>query len=162
MSDREQVREQVGGRLGDETGLTCPECGGVSVGRVLARVPIGIVTVDAHLRVEYLNTAARVSLWRGAVGALLPDPLPRFSLRKFAGELFEPSPPLREIVETPSGRLLEVDGIHAGETSSAVLILQDVSARERQRRAELDFVSNAAHELRTPIAAINSAVEVLL
>jgi signal transduction histidine kinase len=162
MSDREQVREQTSGRLGDETGLTCPECGGASVGRVLAQVPIGIVTVDANLRVEYLNPAARVYLGGGTVGALLPDPLPRFSLRKFAGRLFGPSPALREIVETPSGRFLEVEGIHAGATSSAVLILQDVSARERQRRAERDFVSNAAHELRTPIAAINSAVEVLL
>jgi signal transduction histidine kinase len=162
MSDREQVREQTSGRLRDETGLTCPECGGASVGRVLARVPIGIVTVDANLLVEYVNPAARAYLGGGTVGALLPDPLPRFSLREFAGGFFGPSPPLREIVETPSGRLLEVDGIPAGATSSAVLILQDVSARERQRRAERDFVSNAAHELRTPIAAINSAVEVLL
>jgi signal transduction histidine kinase len=162
MSDREQVQEQTSGRLGNGTGLTCPECGGASVGRVLAQVPIGILTVDADLRVEYLNPAARAYLGGGTVGALLPDPLPHFSLRKFAGRLFGPSPELREIVETSSGRFLEVEGIHAGATSSAVLIVQDVSVRERQRRAERDFVSNAAHELRTPIAAINSAVEVLL
>ena len=28
MSEREQVREQTGDQLGNETGLTCPECGG--------------------------------------------------------------------------------------------------------------------------------------
>ena len=37
----------------------------------------------------------------------------------------------------------------------------DVTARERRDRAERDFVTNAAHELQTPIAAITSAIEVL-
>src|SRR5205814_9913795 len=35
------------------------------------------------------------------------------------------------------------------------------SERERRERAEREFVANAAHELRTPVAAIASAVEVL-
>ncbi len=39
--------------------------------------------------------------------------------------------------------------------------LEDVSARERRERAERDFVTNAAHELQTPLAAITSAVQVL-
>jgi two-component system sensor histidine kinase VicK len=65
------------------------------------------------------------------------------------------------VVETASGRLLELDGIHASEGQSALLLLQDVTSRERQRRAERDFVTNAAHELKTPIAAIASSLEVL-
>jgi signal transduction histidine kinase len=40
-----------------------------------------------------------------------------------------------------------------------VLVVRDVSDRERRRRAELEFVGNAAHELRTPLSAIASAVE---
>ena len=39
--------------------------------------------------------------------------------------------------------------------------MQDVTARERRSRAEREFVTNAAHELRTPIAAIAGAIEVL-
>jgi signal transduction histidine kinase len=36
-----------------------------------------------------------------------------------------------------------------------------VTERDRRERAEREFVTNAAHELRTPLAAITSAVEVL-
>jgi signal transduction histidine kinase len=58
--------------------------------------------------------------------------------------------------------LLEIDGIAGrGDDESALLLLQDVTSRERRRRAEREFVTNAAHELRTPIAAIGSALEVL-
>jgi len=42
-----------------------------------------------------------------------------------------------------------------------VLVLTDVSERERREAAEREFVTNAAHELRTPLAAIGGAVEVL-
>lgn len=37
----------------------------------------------------------------------------------------------------------------------------DVTAHEQRERAERDFVTNAAHELQTPIAAITSGVQVL-
>jgi signal transduction histidine kinase len=43
----------------------------------------------------------------------------------------------------------------------AVALVQDVSAKTRGERAEREFIANAAHELRTPAAAIASAVEVL-
>jgi signal transduction histidine kinase len=42
-----------------------------------------------------------------------------------------------------------------------VIVVTDVTERQRRERAEREFVANAAHELRTPVAAIASAVEVL-
>jgi signal transduction histidine kinase len=48
-----------------------------------------------------------------------------------------------------------------GELIGAALLLRDVTIQERRARAERDFVTNAAHELQTPIAAITSAIEVL-
>jgi signal transduction histidine kinase len=39
--------------------------------------------------------------------------------------------------------------------------VQDVSEQHRRERAEREFIANAAHELRTPLAAIASAIEVL-
>jgi two-component system phosphate regulon sensor histidine kinase PhoR len=133
----------------------------VPLRRLLARLPVGIVSFASDLTVEYANPAARVYLDGARVGSLLPDPWPEFSLRKFARRLFGSSPPVRQLAETAGGRLLELDGIAGGESESALLLLQDVTSRERGRRAEREFVSNAAHELRTPIAAISSALEVL-
>jgi PAS domain S-box-containing protein len=48
-----------------------------------------------------------------------------------------------------------------GEVIAAVLTFQDVTERELRERAQRDFVTNAAHELQTPLAAIASAVQVL-
>jgi signal transduction histidine kinase len=42
---------------------------------------------------------------------------------------------------------------------TALLVVADVSARERRRRADREFVDNAAHELRAPLAVITSSIE---
>jgi signal transduction histidine kinase len=47
------------------------------------------------------------------------------------------------------------------DLEAAVLVVTDISERERRERAEREFVTNAAHELRNPLASITSAVEVL-
>lgn len=48
-----------------------------------------------------------------------------------------------------------------GERRGALAVLRDVTVREQAERAERDFVTNAAHELQSPLAAIVSAIEVL-
>jgi two-component system sensor histidine kinase VicK len=49
----------------------------------------------------------------------------------------------------------------AGRITAAVSIFEEVTERETRSRAEREFVTNAAHELQSPVAAITSAVEVL-
>jgi two-component system phosphate regulon sensor histidine kinase PhoR len=61
------------------------------------------------------------------------------------------------IVEINSGPIRDA----AGRTTAAVSIFRDVTHDEQREQAEREFVSNAAHELRTPLAAIVGAVEVL-
>jgi signal transduction histidine kinase len=46
-------------------------------------------------------------------------------------------------------------------SQAGVVVITDVTEQERREWAEREFVMNAAHELRTPLAAIASAVEVL-
>jgi two-component system phosphate regulon sensor histidine kinase PhoR len=64
---------------------------------------------------------------------------------------------MQAIVEINSGPIR--DG--AGRIVAAVSVFQDVTFAGQREQAEREFVSNAAHELRTPLAAIIGAVEVL-
>jgi signal transduction histidine kinase len=132
---------------------------------LLARLREGVLTVDDELLVEYANpTAARFLGLPHLDGPVpLPEPWPGFSLRDLATSLFRAEAPVAEArVAVDEEVTLAVVGVPAGLGSqTAILVLADVSERERRERAEREFVTNAAHELRTPLAAITSAVEVL-
>jgi signal transduction histidine kinase len=69
--------------------------------------------------------------------------------------------PIRLELERPDHSRVEIEGCVTRVEGSTIVSLEDVSARERRERAERDFVTNAAHELQTPLAAITSAVQVL-
>lgn len=69
--------------------------------------------------------------------------------------------PIRLGLERPGESRAEIEGSVTRVGQRTIVSLEDVSARERRERAERDFVTNAAHELQTPLAAITSAVQVL-
>ena len=59
-------------------------------------------------------------------------------------------------------RVYDLSGIPSGRgLDEAIIVLADVSSRERRERAEREFVANAAHELGTPLTAIQSSLEAL-
>jgi signal transduction histidine kinase len=134
---------------------------GPLLARLVERLPVGVVSVNSDLKVDYLNAAAQSYLPEARIGELLPEPWDGVSLRAFARRLFDSATPTKTVVEAPTSQLLELDGIAAADGENALLLLQDMTDRERRRRVEREFVANAAHELRTPIAAIASSVEVL-
>ena len=63
------------------------------------------------------------------------------------------------------GRWLVLDGalttVDAGGSELLLVTARDVTERARRERAEREFVANAAHELLTPLAAMNAAIDVL-
>lgn len=143
---------------------------------VLEELPVGVVVVDAATRtIRRMNARAQEATGVGpgesleALEALGADgrPLPRrerASEQALAGRRVEGSRiRLRSAdgVETE----LELSGVPLrgpdGEITGAVLTTDDVTARARRERAERDFVSNAAHQLRSPLTAISGAVTVL-
>src|SRR6478736_662494 len=129
--------------------------------RVLMRLPQGVVLVDSELRIDHANPAAERLLGVGSPGDPLPDPWPDFSLRDLAATLFGPDPPTGGTLVETDHHFFWVEGVPASTAETAILIVDDVTERERARQSEREFVENAAHELRTPLAAIVSVMDVL-
>ncbi len=131
---------------------------------LLGRLQEGVVTVDRSIRVEFANEEARRLL--GAPlrpGDLLPEePWQRFYLRELARDLFVAHEPVEKQVTDGRESTYSIVGIPGPEPRETVIIVvNDVSERERRERAEREFVANAAHELRTPLTTITGAIEVL-
>ena len=151
-----------GSGSGEDLALAEQPAGFNQLERVLKQLPQAVVLVDRELVIEYANPAA-ATLFGGALraGELLPDPWPPFSLRTLAASLFRLEPPVAGTFVRTEERVLWIEGVPPSEKETAILIVEDVTDRDRARRHEREFVENAAHELRTPLAAIISVMDVL-
>jgi signal transduction histidine kinase len=132
--------------------------------RLLEQLQEGVIAVDRSLTVEFANSRARQFVDADlSPGEHLPDPWPAHSLRVAVGALFSESAEPKTLRVQPDYEHAYVVSLLPPGTAadSAVIVVTDVTSRERRERAERDFVTNAAHELRTPLSAISSAVEVL-
>jgi signal transduction histidine kinase len=138
--------------------LTVPALERNLLARVLEELPVGVVVADAESgRSVYANALARDLFGDGVVGAEVRDsPLAR---ALYEGEHVDDH--LVEL-DVPGGTPLRLT-VWARPLAggAAFAVIEDRSARDLRKRVERDFITNAAHELRTPLAAIASAIEVL-
>jgi len=129
---------------------------------LLDRLHDGVLLVNSDLRTEYANNAAHRLLGGDAVaGAPLPEPWPELSLEEFTRGLFQSRTPAQQRFSPTADTTLALSGIPPRGDDTAILVVTDESARERTERAQREFATNAAHELRTPLAAIVTSVEML-
>lgn len=135
------------------------------LGVLLERLPYGVVAVTDEHGVVFANEEAKRMLGAPDLeqGDALPEPWSELRLASLVDRLYEPEAlAFEEDVQPGEGQdFYTVSGMPAGSTGTALLIFHDVSERERAQRAQRDFIANAAHELRTPLAVIASAIEVL-
>ncbi|HWB21467.1 MAG TPA: ATP-binding protein [Gaiellaceae bacterium] len=131
---------------------------------LLDRLQEGVIAVDELLTIQFANSGARAILgdeqeW---FGEPLPASVAGLPLRSIAEGLFVPDASVVESEgDATGGTIISAIGIPAGSSKLAILVLADITERERRQRAEREFVANASHELRTPITAIANAVEAL-
>ena len=136
--------------------------------------PDGFVSFDTERRVNYASPAftrltglsegeiagvhesTLLARWHAVSGAR-PDQLPSLALLRSAGQK------VLLTVERPKRRVLEL-ALRSGETQivSQVLLVRDVTHQTEVDQMKSEFLSTAAHELRTPMASIFGFVELLI
>jgi two-component system phosphate regulon sensor histidine kinase PhoR len=140
-------------------------------GRILETMQEGVVVVDRDGRIVLLNPALRSMLLLGAdaVGKLLIETVRHAQLEDLLDEAREEGVGTPIEIELPGlkpRRLL----VHASPLSRGaagtgeeglLVVFVDVTELRRLESLRRDFVANASHELRTPIAAVRSATETL-
>ena len=147
---------------------------------MIQALPEGVVIVDRNGRVETVNRRAEELTGRTMeeLADFVDDP-PWRLFRSDGAELERHERPVVRALEThqPSQyerlRVVRHDGreflfeysatpiLGDDGLDAVVLTFQDVTQQAARERAQRDFITNAAHELQTPLAAITSAIEVL-
>ena len=123
--------------------------------RLLGRLTDAVILVGRDLTVEFVNDRGREYVTAGRR-------LEGKALTTFAKDLFSSAGPMQHKTTSSDGRVLMISGIPpAVETDAAILVVTDETQRERDERSQREFATNAAHELRTPLAAIVTAIEML-
>ena len=120
-----------------------------------------VIRVSRQGRVEFANSTAKQLLCGTPleVGGHLPELWLGFRLRDFVAGALGTNHGLVAGARVTSKRCehaFEITGIPVPD--GLLLVVRDVSEAERRRRGEREFVANAAHEIRTPLSAIASAV----
>jgi two-component system phosphate regulon sensor histidine kinase PhoR len=125
---------------------------------VMEHMPIGLAVVAPDFRLVRTNPYAReilgdVEQWPvrdGVVHRALQGTGTAAVRRELPGE----RGPI--VVEVSAEPIVGPAGI-----AGTVITFEDVTERDRRERADRDYVSNAAHQIRTPITAIASALAAL-
>jgi signal transduction histidine kinase len=123
---------------------------------VLDILPIGVVVLDASLKPLYTNATAR-GLLRLAPSTL-PDAVESGEILSIARRaLAEGSSIEGGVVRWPGLRRVRARAHPIGD--EAVVFLQDVTEEALAQKTRKQFVVNASHELKTPVAGLHALAE---
>jgi PAS domain S-box-containing protein len=144
---------------------------------ILDRLPVGVMVLDRSYRLTRINRRAHEIL-----GNVASSPMDEWPVELFHVDgtpmAFEERPTVRALHGEPVFNVaFEVrkgePGAYvvrssstpirdtAGDVVLAVTVFDDVTDEQRREQADRDFVANAAHQLRSPIAAMSSVLGAL-
>jgi len=134
---------------------------------LLAHLKTGIILLDPDRKVRLFNPAAEQILGRSS--RLFPDGTPltifrepephRLLEKAFLGEASEWN--LHRDPRIIRARALPMRGLK-GVEGSVLLTLEDITRQEALESTRQKFISNASHELKTPVTSIRIAAENLV
>jgi len=136
-------------------------------GRILEAMQEGVVVVDRAGRIELVNSALRAMLLVGAdaVGKLLIETVRHAQLEALLEDARTSASVTPLEIELPGLKprrlLVHASPLSGDDDDGMLFVLVDVTELRRLESLRRDFVANASHELRTPIAAVRSATETL-
>jgi two-component system phosphate regulon sensor histidine kinase PhoR len=138
-------------------------------GRILEAMSEGVVVVDQEGRIVLVNPALRAMLLLGAdaVGKLLMETVRHAELHNLLMDSRESPDEFANLpveIDLPGlkpRRVLVQAAPLSGDDHGILFVFVDVTELRRLESLRRDFVANASHELRTPIAAVRSATETL-
>jgi two-component system phosphate regulon sensor histidine kinase PhoR len=135
-------------------------------GRILEAMQEGVVVLDRDGRIVLVNPAVRAMLLLGAdaVGKLLLETVRNAQLDDLVEDArVDPGahPVELELPGLKPRRLLVHASPLSGDDEGLLFVFVDVTEVRRLESLRRDFVANASHELRTPVAAVRSATETL-
>lgn len=131
--------------------------------RVIAHVGEVIIDVDARGMIVVANRAAEVTLGvEPLLGRAFEDAATQNEVRELVtaargGRAAD----ARVRLSTPEGTRTFLASARPLGPGAAVLTMRDITELANAVKVRTEFVANASHELRTPIAAIRAAVETL-
>ncbi len=180
------VRSQVGGpvgrlaRLFDEVAprleakISQLEQDRQQLSAVLSGMSEGVIAIDTRRRLLFANASADNLFGLGAesVGRLVPEVIRSPQVQEAVEATLAGREPHRGeimVAGRDAGlrvvpRVLSVHGtpLSGSLPGGAILVFHDVTDLRRLERMRQDFVANASHELKTPLASIKAYTETLL
>ncbi|MFW6125251.1 MAG: sensor histidine kinase, partial [Pirellulales bacterium] len=135
---------------------------------VLDSMAEGVIAVDAQQRIVVFNTAARTLLGLDETATDHPvwERVRHPQLQRWVSEALEQGEPAGGEIELPQPvtRYLSVRAapLPGRPPRGAVVVAGDITELRRLERVRQEFVANASHELKTPLASIHACVETLM
>jgi len=148
-------------------GALRPQHAGAPWARMIDAVPDPVIAVDRGHNVMHANQAALDLFPSMRIGAVIALANRSPELAEAIDHVVEYQTPrsVRLHERMPMERRLDATvsplARDHGDLPAIVIVLRDVSERERLAQMRADFIAHASHELRTPLAALRGFIETL-